>query len=81
MSAGGPGLTQNVGEPQGQVLLHGEQAGLVPASQPLVVVLQVRQAGDAQMFGAQGAAHGSLVTAWGSREQDNGTDQKDQSTK
>lgn len=62
-------LTQDVGEPQGQIFLHGEQAGFVPAGQPLVILLHVCQAGDAGMSGAQGAAHGSLWTACGSREQ------------
>lgn len=62
------GLTQNVGEPQGEILLHGEQAGLVPTGQPVVILLHVCQAGDTRMLGAQGAAHGSLLTACGSRE-------------
>lgn len=56
-------LTQNVREPQGEIFLHGEQAGLVPAGQPLVVLLHVRQAGDTWGSGAEGAAHGSLMTA------------------
>lgn len=62
-------LTQNVGEPQGEIFLHGEQAGFVPTGQPLVILLHVCQAGDTRMFGAQGAAHGSLLTTCGSREQ------------
>lgn len=66
-------LTQNVCEPQGEIFLHGEQAGFVPTGQPLVVLLHVRQAGDTQVFGAQGAAHGSLMTACGSREQTGAT--------
>lgn len=49
-------------EPQGEVFLHGQQAGFVSTGQPLVVLLHVRQAGAAGLFGAQGAAHGSLST-------------------
>lgn len=67
------GLTQNVGEPQGQIFLHGEQAGFVPTGQPLVILLHVRQAGHTRVFGAQGAAHGSLMTACGSSEQTGAT--------
>lgn len=66
-------LTQNVREPQGEIVLHGEQAGLVPTGQPLVILLHVRQAGDTRVFGAQGAAHGSLVTTCGSSEQTGAT--------
>lgn len=61
-------LTQNVGEPQGEIFLHGEQAGFVPTGQPLVILLHVGQAGDTRVFGAQGAAHGSLMSACGSSE-------------
>lgn len=66
-------LTQNVREPQGEIFLHGEQAGFVPTGQPLVVLLHVRQAGHTRVFGAQGAAHGSLMTACGGSEQTGAT--------
>lgn len=56
-------LTENIGEPQGQVFLHGQQAGFMSTGQPLVVLLHVGEAGAAGIFGAQGAAHGSLLTA------------------
>lgn len=60
-------LTENVSEPQGQVFLHGQQAGFMSTGQPLVVLLHVCEAGATWLFGAQGATHGSLLTAWGRR--------------
>lgn len=56
-------LTENISEPQGQVLLHGQQAGFMPTGQPVVVLLHVCEARPTGLFGAQGAAHGSLWTA------------------
>lgn len=56
-------LTKNISEPQSQVLLHGQQAGFMPAGQPLLVLLHIRQAGATGLFGAQGAAHSSLLIA------------------
>lgn len=38
-------LTQHACEPDGQVLLHGHQGGLVTHRQPLVVLEDVGQAG------------------------------------
>lgn len=52
-------LTEDMSEPQGQVFLHGQQAGFMSTGQPLVILLHVPEAGDAGMFGAQGAAHDS----------------------
>lgn len=60
-------LTKNISEPQGQVLFHGQQAGFVSTGQPLVVLLHVCEARATGLFGAQGAAHGALRTAWGRR--------------
>lgn len=57
------GITKNISEPQGQVFLHGQQAGFMATGQPLVILLHVCEAGATGMLGAQGAAHGSLLTA------------------
>lgn len=59
----GASFTENISEPQGEVLLHGQQAGFVPTGQPLVILLHVCEARATGLFGAQGAAHGSLWTA------------------
>lgn len=56
-------LTQNVVEPQSEIFLHGQQAGFMSAGQPLMVLLHVCEAGPYGLFGAQGAAHGSLLKA------------------
>lgn len=38
-------LTQHASEPDGQILLHGHQRGLVPHRQPLVILEDVCEAG------------------------------------
>lgn len=48
-------FTENISEPQGQVFLHGQQAGFMSTGQPLVILLHVCEAGAAGLFGAQGA--------------------------
>ena len=60
-------FTENISEPQGQVFLHGQQAGFMSTGQPLVILLHVCEAGATRLFGAQGAAHGSLLMAWRGR--------------
>lgn len=55
-------FTEDIGEPQRQVFLHGQQAGFMSTGQPLVVLLHVCEAGADGVFGAQGAAHGSQFT-------------------
>lgn len=63
LAAWGPALfTEDIGEPQRQVFLHGQQAGFMSTGQPLVVLLHVCEAGANGVFGAQGAAHGSQFT-------------------
>lgn len=63
-------LTQQVCEPQGQILLHGQQVGLVSAGQPLAVLVHVGQAGPPRL-GAQGSAHGSAAAStWETTEKE-----------
>lgn len=56
-------LTQHAGEPDGQVLLHGHQRGLVPHRQPLVILEDIGQARAVPL--CQGAAGTSGAQQWG----------------
>lgn len=56
-------LTKYAREPDGQVLLHGHQRGLVPHCQPLVILEDVSQARAVSL--CQGAARTSGAEQWG----------------
>lgn len=58
-----PLLTQHAREPDGQVLLHGHQRGLVPHRQPLVILEDVSQARAVPL--GQRAAGAPGAEQWG----------------
>ena len=72
-------LTQHVGEPQGQVLLHRQQAGFMAADQPLAVLLHICEPRAGQVLGTQRAAHHplSLTCKIGDRQREHRSERRD----